>query len=112
MKLIPLGHRILVKPQRVEDTDQLYKSAKAAGIELLEYEIRKEQVAMDKGTVLDIGPTAFKDFGVEPWCQIGDLVAYARHGGKMIQDPDSKEILLLLNDEDLICKLVEEDTNE
>jgi len=108
MKFIPLGHRVLVKPQRIEDIDDAYRSAKAVGIVFQELELKKEQLAVDKGIVIDIGSTAFKDFGGEPWASIGDLVAYARHGGKLIKDPDSDEHYLLLNDEDLICKLVKE----
>ena len=108
MKFIPLGHRVLVKPQKIEEVDDAYKQARAAGIILQELELRKEQLAVDKGIVVDIGTTAFKDFGGEPWAVIGDLVAYARHGGKLIKDPDSDESYLLLNDEDLICKLVKE----
>lgn len=108
MKFIPLGHRILVKPQKIEDVDDTFRAARAIGIEIPELELKKEQIAVDKGIVLDIGSTAFKDFGGEPWCAIGDLVAYARHGGKLIKDPDSVETYLILNDEDIICKLVKE----
>lgn len=108
MKFIPCGHRILVAPQKIEDIDDAYRAAKAAGIQLPEFELKKEQTAVDKGYVLAIGDTAFKDFGGEPWCEVGDYIAYARHGGKLIKDPDSEELYLLLNDEDVICKLVKE----
>lgn len=108
MSLIPLGHRLLIKPQKLEEVDDAYKAAKAAGIILQESTERLQQTAVDKGLVLAIGTTAFKDFGGEPWCKVGDLVAYARYGGKVIKDPDTQEEFLILNDEDLICKFTKE----
>ena len=108
MSLIPCGHRIIVKPQKIEDLDETYRSAKTAGIYIPELELRKEQIAVDKGTVIAIGTTAFQDYGGDPWCNVGDFVAYARHGGKLIEDPADKEVYLVLNDEDVICKLTKE----
>lgn len=108
MSLVPLGHRLLIQPQKLEEVDNAYKAAKAAGIILQESTERLQQTAVDKGVVIDIGPTAFKDFGGEPWCKIGDLVAYARYGGKVIKDPYTQEEYLVLNDEDIICKFTKE----
>lgn len=100
----PLGHRLLVKPDSIEDVDDNYRSAKKAGIIIPDQEARKEQIAVDKGTVVDIGSTAFKDFGGDPWCQVGDRVAYTRYGGKFLKDPETDEEYLILNDEDVIAK--------
>ncbi len=108
MSLIPCGHRIVVKPNKIEDVDDTFKSARSAGIFIPELELKKEQISVDKGTVLAIGDTAFKDFGGEPWVEVGDLIAYARHGGKLVKDPSTDEYLLLLNDEDVICKVVKD----
>ncbi|HET8686212.1 MAG TPA: co-chaperone GroES family protein [Methanosarcina sp.] len=108
MSLIPCGHRIVVRPEKVEETDEVFSRAKAAGLALLERDLRIEQISVDKGTVLAIGDTAFKDFGGEPWCSVGDTVAYARHGGKLVKDPTTNEHYLLLNDEDIICKVVKD----
>lgn len=102
--LVPLGHRLLVKPEKLEDIDQSYAAAKRAGIELPEFTSRKEQVAVDTGTVISLGDTAFKDFGGVPWCSPGDKVAYTRHGGKLIKDPDDQVEYIILNDEDVICR--------
>ena len=108
MQIIPCGHRLLVKPHKIEELDDTYKRAKAAGIQLVESNLQLEQSAVDKGEVLMIGDTAFKDFGGEPWVKVGDQVAFARFGGKLIENPVTKEKLLLLNDEDIICKFVKE----
>jgi co-chaperonin GroES (HSP10) len=108
MSLIPLGHRILVRPHKLEDIDTAFKTAKAAGIYIQETTEKLQQTAVDKGIILAVGESAFKDFNTEPWAHVGDLVAYARYGGKIIKDPDTDEDLLILNDEDLICKIVKE----
>ncbi|HET8685421.1 MAG TPA: hypothetical protein VFM18_02005 [Methanosarcina sp.] len=108
MSLVPCGHRLVVRPEKVEETDEVFSRARNAGIQLLERDLRLEQISVDKGVVIAIGDTAFKDFGGEPWCNVGDTVAYARHGGKLVRDPTSDEHLLLLNDEDIICKVVKD----
>ena len=53
--------------------------------------------------MISVGSTAFKDYGGEAWCKEGDLVAYARYGGKLIKDPKTQEDFLVLNDEDIIA---------
>lgn len=98
----PLGHRILVRP----DTDEVAKRANAAGFILADHEDRKrEQAGMDKGVVLAMGTTAFDDFGGTPWCASGDYIAYARHAGKWVKDPETEEDLLIINDEDVVCRI-------
>lgn len=109
----PLGHRVLIKPQNVEDIDPVYKAAKAAGIEGLDFSERREQGAVDRGIVVAIGETAFIAFGGSPWCTIGDYVAYAKYSGKVIVNPDDpKDKYLVLNDEDIVVKFVGETTND
>lgn len=106
MAIIPTGHHVLVRPQKLEEVDSAYAAAQRAGIQLLEQDKRKEQIAVSKGIVLKVGQTAYKDMheGI-PWCKEGDLVAYARHGGMYVQDPETKEDLLLLNDSDVVAIL-------
>lgn len=101
MTIIPCGHRILVKPEKLHDADPTYRQAAAAGILIPEMAKKLEQAAMDKGVVVAIGPTAFKDFGGEAWCKVGDTIAFAKYGGKYIGDD------LILNDEDVIAVLKE-----
>lgn len=109
----PLGHRILIRPQNVEDVDLVYKAAKQAGIVGLDLTERREQGAVDRGHVVAIGETAFKDFGGIPWCNVGDYVAYAKYAGKAIVNPDNPEDkYLVLNDEDIVVKFVGETTND
>ena len=101
--IIPAGHRILVRPDKIEDVDPAYARAKQAGIHLIEDHQTRERAGVDKGTVLAIGSTAFRDFGGDAWCSEGDHIAYARHAGKWVKDPDTDEDVLILNDEDVCC---------
>ena len=104
------GHRVMLKPLDVEDVDDVFASAKRAGIELPEDSeaalLRKN--AVDRGIVVDVGSTAFKDFGGGAWCGIGDTVVYSRYGGKQITDPATKVVYTVINDEDVIAILKEE----
>lgn len=105
MAIKPTGHHVLVQPEKLENVDPVYQAAKRAGIEIMKEHTVKEQVAVSRGVVLAVGPTAYKDYGGEDWCQVGDLVAYVRHGGMYIEDPEDKENYLILNDEDIVAIL-------
>lgn len=102
MKPVTPGHRILVKPDSLETYDPQIASAKKHGIIMLEADERKERTGVDTGVVVQIGPTAFKDFGGERWCNEGDRISYARHAGKFIKNPETKEEWLCINDEDVV----------
>ena len=102
--IIPLGHRLLVKPVKLEQVDPIIARAMAAGLELPSAEREREQAAVDQGEVIALGATAFKDFGESPWCNVGDKIAYTRYGGKLIKDPSDGVQYIILNDEDCICR--------
>lgn len=105
--ILPVTHRILVRPVSLKETDETLIRAKASGIVIPENstELKREQQGVDEGTVLDFGPTVFRDFGTENPLKAGDIITYARHAGKAVKDPDTKEELLLINDEDVVCIL-------
>lgn len=99
-----VGHRVLVRPFKVEEIDETFKRAKLAGIELLNQdELRREQNAVDRGVVVSVGATAFKDFGGDPWCKEGDIIYFAKYAGKYIEDPKTKEKYTILNDDDVVA---------
>lgn len=99
--IVPTGHRVLIKPRKIEEIDDAFKNAKAAGIIIQEATSRQEQTAVDVGFVIKLGPTAFKDFGGDPWCEVGDLIAYAKYSGKALKEND--EDFIVLNDEDIVA---------
>lgn len=115
MAIEALGHRVTVRPDKVVDNEaeKTKKLAEKAGFVLpdkvaedLDNEHTRAQASVDQGVVLTLGKTAFRDFGGEAWCAVGDYVAYARHAGKWVKDPETGESILVLNDEDLICRIL------
>lgn len=111
MNIVPLGHHILVKPDDIEETDESYAAAKRLNLEIVGHEKNRDQAAVEKGTVVAIGNTAYKDYNCEPWCKVGDVVGYVKHGGKFIKDSDDT-LYIILNDGDLICRYAVKETNE
>ena len=102
--ITPILHRILVKQNKLEDTNKDYKRAAAAGIIIPEHEDKaRAQAGVDVGTIIAIGATAYKDFGVAPPIKVGDTVAFARFSGKMIVDPANEQEYVALNDEDIVA---------
>lgn len=94
------GCRILVRPLKEEEVDENVKRAKALGIVLTEQDERKQKVNMDRGVILQIGPKVEPDY-VEG-ARVGDTIGFAKFGGKFFTDPETKEELLVINDEDVI----------
>jgi co-chaperonin GroES (HSP10) len=106
MAIKPTGHHVLVKPQKLEDVDQVYKAASVFGIVIPEDATKKKQIGVSTGVVVAMGETAYKEYADgTPWVKVGDLVAYVRHGGMYIDDPENDEVFLLLNDGDIAAIL-------
>lgn len=103
MAVKPILHRILVKQDKLEEKDEAFAAAKRMGITIMDVEHKREQAAIDTGTVVSIGPTAFKDFGTDSPINVGDVVVYAKYGGKAIKDPKDGSEYVALNDEDIIA---------
>lgn len=101
----PLGHRVLVRPDSIEDKTK-------GGIILPDQTTKQEQGAQAVGTVLDIGDSCWLDTpSGEPWCEVGDRVVYARYSGMKIWDVVTgkfRDDLLLLNDLDITALITEE----
>mgnify|MGYP001482837778 CR=1 FL=1 len=91
----PAGHRILVKPDTPpEKIGSLFVPAWV-----------KDNRSIENifGEIIAIGTTAWKAFdNGEPWAKVGDRVAFAKYGGFNLEDPDTKVIYRLLNDEDIV----------
>jgi co-chaperonin GroES (HSP10) len=108
MAIKPILHRILVLPDKLDERDKAFKSARGVGIIIAREESEREQAAIDTGTVVDIGTTAFRDFGTASPIKVGDTVVYARYGGKAIVDPKDEVKYVALNDEDIIAIITTE----
>ena len=73
--LIPVLHRIILKLDSIEEVT-------ASGIVIPKDLIEKERKAVEIGTVVSIGETAFKDYGGSiDTIKIGDRVIIAKYSG-------------------------------
>ena len=98
------GHRVLLKPEFPEETTD-------TGIVVVtQSQLKQEQAATDTGRVIAVGNTCWHSFdrytpdgkrnpSWEPWCKVGDLVVFAKYGGKFITVGD--ETYVVVNDEDI-----------
>lgn len=96
-----LLHHILVKLDDATEADETYRRAKSLGIELALD--KREQQAVEYGTVIQVGPTAYRDLGRDPSIvKVGDRVSVTRYAGKKVCDSDGQEYMLF-NDQDILC---------
>lgn len=100
MKINPVLHRILILPDKLEETT-------SSGL-IVKYD-KREEAAVEKGTVVSVGSTAYLEFGttaealgVVP----GARITFAKYAGKTIMDNDTR--YLILNDEDIVGVLENE----
>jgi len=102
--IVPLIHHVLVLPEKLEEFNKDIQRAKNMGLVIPELEdMKRAQASVDRGVVVALGATAYRDFDIEPPVQIGDVVNYARFAGKLIEDPETGIEYTCLNDADLIC---------
>ena len=106
-KLVPLGHRVLIKPDPINKTS-------AGGI-FLAVDEKLEKAGQQIGTIVALGEDCWKAFrkinqhGKEvnglPWVKLGDKVLYSRFAGKFVGHPDTKEEFTIMNDEDILIRI-------
>lgn len=100
-KIEPVGHRVLVRPKKVEEKT-------AGGLYLPQQAQEAEQYATEEGELVAIGPQAWAAFDDgSPWANVGDVVTFARYAGKVVEG-DDKVKYRLMNDEDIYAVIVEE----
>jgi len=91
--LVPILHRVLIEPEDVE-------TKTASGIVLAVNE-KAERKAVERGKVVAVGDTAFREFKADVVPQVGDMVYFAKYAGKTIMDGEKEH--LLINDEDILA---------
>ena len=120
-QIVPLGHRLLIKP------DEVKEEVSEGGIVLTNETIKADEQAVVRGTVLAIGTTCWKDLGNrqivivkdkvtevisdgDPWCKVGDRVYFQRYSGMRIPNELGKyrADVLLLGDQDVTALSIEE----
>lgn len=92
------GHRILVRPPKVKESC----------IELPEEYYDRERLKVGTGEVVQKGSTCYQheSMGLSPWCEVGDTIMFAAHGGRQVTDPDTEEKFWVINDEDVFAVIV------
>ena len=99
MILKPVLHRLFIQPENVHQADDIYRRAKAAGLEIAED--KREKKAVTIGTVLAIGSTCYQEFqstAEREGIKIGSRVVYAKYSGAEVPN----ETFIILSDEDVI----------
>lgn len=108
--IIPCGHRLLVKPFKQTEVDEVYKKSQEflKNFEIVNPNKDREDASVDVGVVVSIGATAWQNdsHGFTPWCAVGDKIVFAKFAGKFIKDGDVN--YCILNDED-VCAIIKED---
>lgn len=102
----PTGHRVLIKPDKVEKT---YGEMNI----VLSIDEKLEKGGVQKGLLVDHGDQAWKafsiDFSGEPWAKKGDYIYFSRYAGKFVQDPaDPETEYMIMNDEDILGVITDE----
>lgn len=93
----PAGHRILIHPRDVAEKT-------ASGIILATDSMReREQMSNTTGVVVAMGPTCYDDM-TEPWCKVGDKVAFAKYAGLIYTGKDGTKYRMV-NDGDITATL-------
>lgn len=107
-------HRLLLKRDVPVDTDatKTKKEMERLGLAVpdwvakdIDKQAGREAASMDKGVIVNIGETAFKDYGIESPVKIGDYISYVKFGGKDIVDPETGDIFTVIQDEDVVAIL-------
>ena len=102
MRWRPAGFTVLIKPD--------YEKKTASGIIIAQND-RQGVAAVDTGVIVKIGPTAWKayDNGL-PWAKVGDRVGYAKHAGRIVENPDDPDDKYVLVSDGDIRLVMEEDS--
>ncbi len=98
MKILPAGHKLLIKPVEIEEKTK-------SGIYLARDKERYQE-ATTEGTVVAIGPTAYKkvDDGTI-WVSVGDKISYGKYAGALVVDPETEEKFIVIHDVDVVAIL-------
>lgn len=101
MTIEVIGFRILVKPDNILESKQYKTTIKDFVIAGQEKE--REQQAVDKGIVVQMGPAVFDDYKFDNPLQPGDHIVYAKFAGKEVVDPETEEKFVIILDEDVVA---------
>ena len=97
----PVEYKVLIKVDEINDKSE-------GGIWIPESRLEREQMAHDRGTLVDVSEMAFEDWpGRRP--QVGEKVIFSKYAGSIIMFENKdrmRERYRLCNDKD-ICAILE-----
>lgn len=97
--IVPVEYRVLIMPEKIEDTDPTLKRAKDLGLELPETPKEREQMAQQRGILVDHGGSAFSDWkGHSP--KVGNTVIFSKYAGYSHIGKDD-QLYRICNDKDI-----------
>jgi len=104
-----IGHRVLIEPKHFDE--ELAEGAlKGFKLDVGE-EWKRERAATVMGTIVGVGPNAWKGFddGL-PWAAVGDKVYYAKYSGKTVEE--NGKTYIICNDEDVQAIVHDDEESE
>jgi len=114
VKLVPAGHRVIIKPKPVEEITK-------GGIVRPGVVHDQEKKGTTIGTVVAVGVQAWQMHGASakdetkhgvPWAAVGDEVLFSRYSGALVEDEvrelidPTAERLVIVNDEDVLAVII------
>jgi len=102
----PVEYKCLIKPYAIHETDEAFKSARAAGIIVDENSTDREQAAQCVALLVAVGGNAFEDWKDDPVPQAGDRINIAKYAGVSVLGVDGRGYRLV-SDKDIAGVLFE-----
>ena len=97
----PVWGRLVVKPIDIEETDEVIRAAKSAGIQIIDNQEKERlQHGQVEGELIAIGGNCFDDWN-EPIPKVGDKVIYDKFSG-FIKKLDNIEYRII-SDTDILA---------
>lgn len=100
----PRINMVLIKPKKLDD--------KRGSILIPTSALERDQAAVTEGEIIAIGPDAWTDYPNDMGAEIGDWVVYAQYAGFAVQDAESREKYVLINDQDVKATLARSVEND
>ena len=98
-----LGHRVLIEPVFEEDVLD-WGFVMDVGTD----DFKRQKASAHMGKIVSIGPNAWLAFDDgTPWAEVGNLVYFAKYGGKFITYNDKEYVMV--NDDDIQLRILVEE---
>lgn len=112
----PLGYCVTVEMDLIEEEKkEKFDNSSLYVPDALKKKYIPSDECVEKGTVLELGPLAFKGLAngvsTEPWVKPGDRVYVKAYGGRRFKFKSGRHIRMV-NDEDVNCLISPEDETD